>query len=93
MSGKVKITVCAGTTCHVMGGAHLYDLENALPESLRDRVEIEGIRCLGFCTEQEKHGRPPYVIVDGETLADASLMTVLEKVKQRLVVKDRPGGD
>ena len=77
---KMKITICAGTTCHVMGGGHLYDLAERLPEDLRGLIEVEGQRCLGYCSE-EGHGKPPYVLVNGELVADASYSTILQKIR------------
>jgi NADH:ubiquinone oxidoreductase 24 kD subunit len=81
---KIKVTVCAGTTCHVMGGGHLYDLEEALPLEWRYRVDIQGVRCLGYCNEQDRHGKPPFVLINGQTIANASLKTVLERIKQEI---------
>ncbi len=82
---KINISICAGTMCHVMGGAHLHDLEKSLPIEMRDRIVMSDERCPGFCLEQETYGKPPYAKVGGEVVSDASLMTLLEKVKTLLV--------
>ena len=46
---KIKVSICTGTTCYVMGASELLLLEELLPEELKDKVEIEGVTCLEKC--------------------------------------------
>lgn len=56
----VKVEICCGTACYLLGAAKLMNLENELPESCRGRVEIEARTCLELC-ERENLGGAPYV--------------------------------
>lgn len=78
---KIKIELCCGTACYVLGAARLLSLEDELPEDIRARVEIESRPCLNLC-ERENLGGAPYVRVNGtEVIAQASP----EKVKNRIL--------
>ena len=82
MKAKVQVQICVGTACHIMGAADLITIEDLVAERLRDRVEVKGISCLDLCKD-ETHGKPPFVIIDGETLAEATLDKVLRRIEQR----------
>ncbi len=78
-----RVTVCTGTACFVMGGAEILALEDRLPQDLRGRVILEGMACLGLCKDR-KGGHPPFVRIDGEILAEATLDRVLARLEARL---------
>ena len=81
---KVKVEICCGTACYLLGAAKIMDLENSLPEELRSRVEIEARPCLNLC-ERENLGGAPYVrINDTEIVAKATLESVLKRVRELL---------
>ena len=83
MSTKVQVQICVGTACHIMGAADLITIEDLLAEPLRDRVEIKGVTCIGLCKD-ETEGKPPFVIIDGETLSEATLDKVLRRIEERV---------
>ena len=83
MSNSVTVKICTGTACYVMGGANLLLLEDYLPENLKDKVTIEGTPCLGFCKLGEK-GKAPFAVVNDETICEATLNGVIEKIKNVL---------
>ena len=37
---KIKVEVCCGTACYLLGAANLMSLEDMLPENCRGRVEV-----------------------------------------------------
>ena len=82
MSEKVQVQICVGTACHIMGAADLVVMEDLLDGSLRDRVEIAGVTCMDLCKD-EANGKPPFVVIDGETLSEATLDKVLARIEQR----------
>jgi NADH:ubiquinone oxidoreductase subunit E len=82
MNAKVQVQICVGTACHIMGAADLITIEDLVAEPLRDRVEVKGVSCLGLCKD-ETYGKPPFVIIDGETLAEATLDKVLNRIERR----------
>ena len=46
---KVKIKICCGTSCFVMGAAQIQVLEFAPPADIADKIEIEEARCMNYC--------------------------------------------
>lgn len=83
MDKKVKVEVCTGTACFVMGGSDLLLLGESLPEDLQGKVEVEGTNCLGFCKDGSK-SKAPYIILDGEKVEDATYSGVLGKIREIL---------
>ena len=59
----MKITICVGSTCHLLGSKRVVDRMKELVEEhhLGDRVELAGKFCMGRC------GEGVCVTVDGET--------------------------
>lgn len=78
---KILVEICSGTACYVMGGSELLLLEENLPENLRDKVEIEGRTCIEECKHSE-NGKAPFVRVNGELIASASIPAIIEKIQQ-----------
>ena len=37
---KVKVEICCGTACYILGASRLVDLEAELPGEIRGKVEI-----------------------------------------------------
>ncbi|OJF76444.1 MAG: hypothetical protein BKP49_07035 [Treponema sp. CETP13] len=80
---KIKVSICTGTACYVMGASELLLLEEKLPTDLKDKVEIEGVMCLGKC-KNASNGKSPFVLVDKELVSDATIETVIEKIYEKL---------
>lgn len=79
----VAVSICMGTACVVMDGSRLVLLEEHLPAHLRDLVKIRGERCLDLCTRHTA-ALAPFVLVDGEPLANATFEAIVERVEARL---------
>lgn len=79
MMDKITVRVCTGTTCFLMGGSWLESLEDNLPPHLRDRVEVVGVPCLGYCKDRE-YGKAPYVVVGTEVLSAPALADVIARI-------------
>ena len=49
----MKITICVGSTCHLLGSKRVVDRMKELVEEhhLGDRVELAGKFCMGKCGE------------------------------------------
>lgn len=78
---KIKVSICTGTACFVMGASEIMLLEEELPPELRDMVEIEGVTCLDLCKDAAC-GKAPFVRINDEILAQATLLSVLERIQQ-----------
>ena len=64
---KVKVEICCGTACYLLGAEKLMNIEDMLPEDCRGKVEIEARTCLDLC-ERENLGGAPYVRFNGEEI-------------------------
>ena len=82
MSDIIRIVVCSGTACCVMGGSELLLLDDHIPARWKDKVSVEDSPCLGFCKDK-KYGKAPYVKIDDEVLASATLAMVLAKMAEK----------
>lgn len=80
---KICVKICTGTTCFVMGAAHLQRLDEVLAPPLREAVEIEGCRCLGFC-DDKSCGAPPFVMVEDECISAATIDSVVASIQRHL---------
>jgi NADH:ubiquinone oxidoreductase subunit E len=78
---KIKVSICTGTACFVMGASDLILIGEKLPEDLKDKVEIEGITCMGSC-KNAKSGKAPFVKVNGELISEANVASVIEKIRE-----------
>jgi len=83
MAQKIKVVVCSGTACYVMGSSEILLLEEHLSAEQKELVEIEGTNCLGFCKDA-RNGKAPYVTVDGILLSSATVPAVIEKIQELL---------
>lgn len=80
---KVKVDICVGTTCFVLGAAELQTLDRFLPIEWRDQVEIIGSTCQGWCKERN-YGQAPFVRINDEVMAQATIGAIIERIKQLL---------
>ena len=46
---KIKVKICAGTSCFVMGAAQIQSLEFNAPADIADKIEIIEERCMNLC--------------------------------------------
>lgn len=79
----IKVVVCSGTACYVMGGSELLLLDDHIPSRWKGHVELEGSPCLGFC-KNKTQGKAPFAIVDGEVLSEATIPGILKKIEEKL---------
>jgi NADH:ubiquinone oxidoreductase subunit E len=78
---KIKVAICTGTTCYMMGGSELLLLVDYLSPEMLERVEIEAVNCFGFCGEAEA-GKSPFVTVNGERLEQATIQSIMERIRE-----------
>ncbi len=82
---KVKIKICSGTSCFVMGAAAIQALEFTPPEDIADKIEIVEVRCMNLCHNvNDKHNHGPFVYVNDELIEEATLEKVINKVRSIL---------
>ena len=81
MEKKITVNICAGTACFVMGASDILLLEEHLPEQLKGIVDVQGSTCLEYCKGGER-GKAPFVAIDGELMAEASLSAVISRIQE-----------
>lgn len=80
----IKVEICCGTACYLLGAAKMMNIEDLLPEDCRGRVEIEAKTCLELC-ERENLGGAPYVRFNGsEVMSQATPEKVLAHIRELL---------
>ena len=81
----IKVEICCGTACYLLGAAKMMNLEEQLPENCRGRVEVEAKTCLDLC-ERDNLGGAPYVRINGEEiLSQATPEKVIARIRELLV--------
>ena len=81
---KIKVDICLGTTCFVMGGSNLQELIDIVPRKFGDKVEINGSTCLEVCSKKTEYSKAPYVRINDEIISEATIEKVLEKINEIL---------
>ena len=81
---KISVKVCLGTTCFVMGGSNLQELNDIIPKKYGDKVEIAGTNCLGLCSINWEYSKAPYVMVDEDVISEATVEKVLKAIDDKL---------
>ena len=84
---KISVKVCLGTTCFVMGGSNLQELNDIIPKKYGSRVEIAGSPCLGLCSIKWKYSKAPYVKIDEDVIEEATVEKVLASINEKLGIK------
>ena len=81
---KIKVKVCQGTTCFVMGGDTIKAILDTLTEKYADKVEVMPVRCLEMCHKQDQFSKAPFVCVDDEVVSSASVEKVINIIERKL---------
>ena len=81
---KISVKVCLGTTCFVMGGSNLQELNDIIPQKYGDKVEVTGSSCLGVCSTNWEFSKAPYVKVGEELIQEATIEKVIEEIERQL---------
>ncbi|MEA4863239.1 hypothetical protein SDC9_166947 [bioreactor metagenome] len=76
---RIKLEICCGTTCYMLGGASLLNIERMLPEDWREMMDVSAQPCMDACAH-ENLGSAPFVRINGELLANATPEKVYRRV-------------
>lgn len=86
---KIKITICTGTTCYVLGNAQLLNIKEEFDADVLKMLEIKGSTCLKFCKDSS-FGSAPFVEINGKLFAGATLPAVKNEIER--LVEECQGG-
>jgi len=75
----LKVFICQGTVCHVMGGSDLPLVADLLPDRIRTQVEFIETPCLGICNKED-NTKPPYVKLNEKVLDEVSVTKLFEAI-------------
>lgn len=78
---KIKLKLCAGTMCYVMGGAQLMEIPDLLTEEEKQYIDITFTPCLQQCNNQEN---PPFAELNGKVIKGAGKETLLRIIKEEI---------
>lgn len=77
---KIKVELCTGTACHLMGTYELKEYIENLPKDLRDQIELSGVTCFQKC------GQGPNVKINGQLHSNVN-QNVLNELLEDLFLK------
>jgi len=80
---KIKVKVCLGTTCFVMGGSKQQELIERVTRKYGEKVDVESSTCLDLCQNNE-FTRAPYVMVDEEVVSEATTEKVIATIEKKI---------
>lgn len=79
---KIKIEICYGTACYLLGAAKMMGIEDMIPADCRGKVEIEAKSCLGLC-ERDDIGGSPYARINGsEIISRATPELIVGRIRE-----------
>ncbi|MBM7624567.1 NAD(P)H-dependent oxidoreductase subunit E [Sporohalobacter salinus] len=73
----MKVKVCIGTSCHLMGAQNLISMVRKLQENQDLNVELEVAECLNHCSDA------PAVEVEGEIYLPSTPKELKEIIEKR----------
>lgn len=87
----MKVKVCVGSNCTLLGSMNILDQIDDLKEIISEdldnyndeELEVEVVKCLGFCKETNEKVAP-IVVIDGEPMFNATGQTVMEKIINKM---------
>ena len=79
----VKVEVCRGTSCHLLGSQDLIEAVESLPADRREQIDLGTVDCLKCCRQG------PNVRIDGTVFSEKSS----EQLRALLDEQTFPTGD
>ncbi len=79
---KIKVEICLGTTCFILGSSELLTLPQHLTPEMNEKIEISHHGCMRFCRD-ENYGCAPFVRIDGRIIVPhATIESVREELEE-----------
>lgn len=87
MDRQIRITVCCGTTCHLMGSSEILIYKDEIEAKYNHQVVIYGSPCLGNCKEYAA-ANAPYVLIGEHLICQANKDKIIEYLNKILEVRE-----
>lgn len=81
---KVKVKICEGTTCFVMGGETVQTKLALLTKKYADKIEITFTKCMKICNKNNQFSKAPYVMIEDEIISAADMEKVIEAIERKI---------
>lgn len=91
----MKVTICMGSACTLMGANSIYDAVELIREQIcgpeselcsAENLDIELSHCLGYCKNAEEGQVAPVVMIDDEIIYRATAQEVSAKIINKLKI-------
>ena len=79
MCQRLKIEICMGTSCHLLGAQDLLEVIEALPPEKKDKIELLGANCLSSC------GKGPNIRLNGLVLSNMTPERLQQIIEDNLL--------
>jgi len=83
MNKIIKVVVCCGTTCHLMGSSEILISKEEIEAQFKGQVVITGSTCLGRCKEFAA-ANAPYILINDELVRQANPEKLITRIEQLL---------
>ncbi|MGM0498947.1 MAG: (2Fe-2S) ferredoxin domain-containing protein [Bacillota bacterium] len=77
----VKVEICAGSHCSLVGALNILDTLEELQKEYPDQIKIKKVECMDMC---ENIKNAPVVKVDDQLITSAQTQMVISKVMERV---------
>lgn len=80
---KLRVEICCGTSCYILGGRELLDFSQAYEAELADQVEFSAIPCLEACST-DNLGEAPFVRINGVLIGGMTVLKLRATIEKAL---------
>ncbi|MDO4574481.1 MAG: (2Fe-2S) ferredoxin domain-containing protein [Planctomycetia bacterium] len=81
---KIRLEICCGTTCYMLGANKLLHLEDQFPPEWRGQIDVSAVPCNDVCNEKESLRNAPFVKINGEWIGNATPERVMELLAAKM---------
>ncbi|MGE4564393.1 MAG: (2Fe-2S) ferredoxin domain-containing protein [Victivallaceae bacterium] len=79
---KIKVEICLGTTCFILGSSELMQLPQHLDPEMNAKIEIVHHGCMRYCLDRN-YGHAPFVRINGNIVVSrATVESVREELEE-----------
>lgn len=76
---NVKVEICIGTPCYLMGARELIDEVQKMKKEYEDKIELKSLHCI-----EERCEKAPIVKINGEIYEEVTYDKLQKIVKEKL---------
>lgn len=77
----IKVKVCMGTHCTMMGNLNLYEDLLNVARKYPDRIDLDTVKCLNACSE----GRAPVVLINDSVRTMAKPQEIIAEILEEII--------